>query len=218
MTSFRVTPLAGLFQQIACHGSPQESAPPRRAACVQSRSPSCSGSIQMNFLPSHDVRAFGACRPPRTKPRVVPVFSSRPLPAFSGRDFITTTDSSATLHRFVSTLSFLLSLPSPLLPGTVQGFPSYFGLPVSYPTLTHSTGLTRYRASRFLARSPTRKAVSGSLALCAAHFLSLPSDPAVTSNALAIRIVFPLVRATSVSSNRPGRPGTLGKQKAGAVG
>ena len=110
-----------------------------------------------------------------------------------------------------STLSFLSGFPLPLLLGTVQGFPSYFGLPVSYATLTHSTGLTRYRASRFLARSPTRETVSGSLALCAAHFLSLPSDPAVASNALAIRIVFPLVGATPVSFNRPGLPATLGK-------
>jgi hypothetical protein len=61
----------------------------------------------------------------------------------------------------------------------------------------------RYRASRYVARLPTRSAESGSLALCAAYFLSLPSDPAVTSNALAIRIDFPLVGATPVSFNRP---------------
>ncbi|MDY0270674.1 MAG: hypothetical protein RBR25_16500, partial [Trichloromonas sp.] len=41
----------------------------------------------------------------------------------------------------------------------------------------------------------------------------LPSDPAVTSNALAIRIVFPLAGVTPVSCNRPGLPATLGKQK-----
>ena len=99
---------------------------------------------------------------------------------------------------------------------TMQGFPSYLGLPVNYPILNHATGLTRYRASRYLARLPTRYAESGSLSLCAVHFLSLPSDPAVTSNALAIRIDFPLVRATSVSFNRPGLPATLGKPKNGA--
>jgi hypothetical protein len=113
------------------------------------------------------------------------------------------------------TLSLLLNLPIRRLRGTIQGFPSYLGLPVSYSTLTHATGLTRNRASRYFARSPTREAVSGSLALCAVHFLSLPSDPAVTSNALAIRIVFPLVGATPVSFNRPGLPATLGKQKRG---
>ena len=95
----------------------------------------------------------------------------------------------------------------------MQGFPSYLGLPVNYPILNHATGLTRYRASRYLARLPTRYAESGSLSLCAVHFLSLPSDPAVTSSALAIRIDFPLVRATSVSFNRPGLPATLGKPR-----
>jgi len=84
---------------------------------------------------------------------------------------------------------------------------------MNYPILNHATGLTRYRASRYLARLPTRYAESGSLTLCAVHFLSLPSDPAVTSNALAIRIDFPLVGATPVSFNRPGLPATLGKPK-----
>jgi len=45
-------------------------------------------------------------------------------------------------------------------------------------------------------RIPTLDAESGLLTLCTAHFLLLPSDPAVTSNALAIRIVFPLVGVT----------------------
>jgi hypothetical protein len=79
--------------------------------------------------------------------------------------------------------------------------------------LNHDTGLIRYWASRYLARLPTRSAESGSLALCAVHFLSLPSDPAVTSNALAIRIVFPLIGVTPVSYNRPGLPATLGKPR-----
>ena len=95
----------------------------------------------------------------------------------------------------------------------MQGFPSYLGLPVNDPILNHATGLTRYWALRYLARLPTRYAESGLLSLCAVHFLSLPSDPAVTSNALAIRIDFPLVGATSVSFNRPGLPATLGKPK-----
>jgi hypothetical protein len=97
--------------------------------------------------------------------------------------------------------------------GTMQGFPSYCRLPVSCSTLNHDTGLIRYWASRLFARLPTRAAVSGSLALCAAHFLSLPSDPAVASNALAIRIVFPLIRVTPASFSRPGLPAPLGKQK-----
>jgi hypothetical protein len=88
---------------------------------------------------------------------------------------------------------------------------------VSSPTLNHATDLTKYRASRYFARLPIRNAEAGSLALCAAHFLSLPSDPTVASDALAIRIVFPLVGATPVSFNRPGLPVMPGKQKGGVV-
>jgi hypothetical protein len=84
---------------------------------------------------------------------------------------------------------------------------------VSSHTLNHATDLTKYRASHYFARLPIRSAESGSLTLCAAHFLSLPSDPTVTDGALAIRIVFPLVRATPVSFNRPSLPTMPGKQK-----
>jgi len=44
--------------------------------------------------------AFGSCRPLATQCQVVPVFSSSLLPAFTGRNFNTTTGSSATSHRF----------------------------------------------------------------------------------------------------------------------
>jgi len=67
---------------------------------------------------------------------------------------------------------------------------------VSNRILNHITELTKYMASRYFGRLPSRTAESGSFALCTAHFLSLPSDPTVTSNALAIRIVFPLVGVT----------------------
>jgi hypothetical protein len=97
----------------------------------------------------------------------------------------------------------------------MQGFPSYYGFPVSNATLNHAMGLTKFRALRPFARLPTHNAESGSLTLCAAHFLLLPLDPTVTSNALAIQIVFPLVRVTPASFSRPGLPTTLGKQKAG---
>jgi hypothetical protein len=50
-------------------------------------------------------------------------------------------------------------------------------------------------------------------ALEAVHFLLLPSDPAVTSNALAIWIVFPPVGVTPASSSRPDGLATLGKPK-----
>lgn len=78
--------------------------------------------------------------------------------------------------------------------------------------LKHVTGLTRYRASRYFARLPSRTAESGSLALCTVHFLSLPSDPAVTGNVLAIWIVFPLVGVTP-AYRRLGLPAMPGKQK-----
>ena len=106
--------------------------------------------------------------------------------------------------------------PYQLIPvRTMQGFPSYCGLPVSNSTLNHITGLTKYRASRYVARLPSRTAETGSLTLCVAHFLSLPSDPAVASNALAIQIVFPLVGVTPASFSRPGLPASLGKQQRG---
>ena len=47
------------------------------------------------------------------------------------------------------------------------------------PTLNHSMDLTKYRASRYLARLPIHIAESGSLSLCTPYFLWLPSDPAV---------------------------------------
>ena len=78
--------------------------------------------------------------------------------------------------------------------------------------LNHITGLTRYRALRYFARLPSRTAESGLLTLCTVHFLLLPSDPAVTSNALAIQIVFPLVGVTPGLS-RLGLPAMPGKQK-----
>jgi len=65
---------------------------------------------------------------------------------------------------------------------------------------------------RYFARLPTRLAESGSLSLCTAHFLLLLSNPAVTGNALAIRIVFPLVGVTP-GYPRLGLPAMPGKQK-----
>jgi len=65
---------------------------------------------------------------------------------------------------------------------------------------------------RYFARLPSRTAESGLLAPCTVHFLLLPSDPAVTSNALAIRIVFPLVEVTP-AFHRLGLPAMPGKQK-----
>jgi hypothetical protein len=87
---------------------------------------------------------------------------------------------------------------------------------VSNAILNHTMGLTRYRALRYFARLPSHHAESGSLSLCTAQFLLLPSDPAVASNALAIQIVFPLVGVTP-AYRRLGLPAMPGKQKRGAA-
>jgi hypothetical protein len=127
------------------------------------------------------------------------------------------------LHRYYGLIChlaprrFFLSFPLDFTypSGTIQGFPSYLGLPVNGAILKHHMGLIRYRALRHFARLPSHEAESGSLALCAVHLLSLPSDPTVASDALAIRIVFPLIGATPASFSRPGLPATLGKHRVG---
>jgi len=66
--------------------------------------------------------------------------------------------------------------------------------------------LSRHRTLRYFGCLPTRDirdAESGSLSQCTAHFLLLSSDPAVTSNTLTIRIVFPMVGVTP-AYRRPG--------------
>jgi hypothetical protein len=69
-----------------------------------------------------------------------------------------------------------------------------------------------YRVLRYFARLPIVYAESGSFALCAVHLLSLPSDPIVTNNALAIRIIFPTVGAMLFSFKKPDLPAMPGKQ------
>jgi hypothetical protein len=54
-----------------------------------------------NILPPFATdQAFDSDQFLQTKLQVIPVLSSSLLPAFTGRNFITTTDSSATSHRF----------------------------------------------------------------------------------------------------------------------
>lgn len=79
--------------------------------------------------------------------------------------------------------------------------------------LNHIDSLIRFRAFPLFARLPSAHAVSGSLPLCTVPFLSLPSDPSVTSGALVIRIYFPLIGALPLSFKRPGLPASPGKQK-----
>lgn len=49
-------------------------------------------------------------------------------------------------------------------------------LPVSHSTLKHCISLIEYWTSRYFARLSTYTAEAGSLALCTANFISLPSD------------------------------------------
>ena len=132
-----------------------------------------------DFRPSHPTKAFGLAQSAEPPPAVVPVLSSTLLPGFSGRNFLTTTASSATSHRLRPRLS-----PCATASG-VAGFgvrlPRLLHrLPVNDATLKHSTGLTEYRASRYFARLPTCTAEAGSLALCTVNLLWLPSDPTVS--------------------------------------
>jgi len=85
---------------------------------------------------------------------------------------------------------------------------------VNDPILNHSSSLSEYRASPYFAGLPTASAESGSLSLCTIHFLSLPSDPSVTRNALAIQIDFPSDGVSPLSFKRTGLPALPGKQKA----
>ena len=207
--------MVGLFPHIACHGSSARKCPVSSdGLCPESRP--FSFRLPSNELPPFAPRqSFWRLTPPANQAADRPGFLLQSVTSFLRPGLSHYYGVICHLAPLRSTLSLLLCLPIRKILGAIQGFPSYFGLPVNYPTLSHSTGLTRNRASRYFARLPTRVAVSGSLALCAVHFLSLPSDPAVASNALAIRIVFPLVGVTPVSFNRPGLPATLGKQKKG---
>ena len=61
--------------------------------------------------------------------------------------------------------------------------------------------LSRIWAFPLFARLPTYHASFGLLALCTTHLLRLPSDPVVTNNALANRIIFPPVGVMSAHAD-----------------
>lgn len=107
-----------------------------------------------NFRPSHPTRAFDPARSAEPPPAVVPVFSSTLLPGFTGRNFVTTTASSATSHPTRPWLS-PCSVPSSQTGYGVRLPRLLHRLPVNDATLKHSTGLTEYWASRYFARLPT---------------------------------------------------------------
>ncbi len=123
---------------------------------VNTASTSHSSSVILvnDFRPSHPIRAFDPDRSAEPPSAVIPVLSSTLLPGFSGRNFLTTTASSATSHQLRPRLS----------PCATASDNAGFGvrlprllhrLPVNDATLKHSPGLTEYRASRYFARWPT---------------------------------------------------------------
>ena len=67
-------------------------------------------NFQLNFAPSQRSALLALPPPRRTAPAVVLVFSSTPLPGFAGKDFLTTTGSSATLQSVSTFLSHLVSV------------------------------------------------------------------------------------------------------------
>ena len=65
-------------------------------------------NLRLNFTPSQLPTLLAIRQPHQTMPVVVFVFSSTPLPGFTGKDFFTTTGSSATLQGVSPALSLLL--------------------------------------------------------------------------------------------------------------
>jgi len=171
-------------------------------------------------LPSNKLHPFAPITGlwPVTAPAVQvagrPGFPSTPLPACIGRDFNTTTESSATPHRIIPHLAYPLGLtcPADFVELRHEASPVKARSLCTMPSSSTPTGQTRHQDSRYFGRLPSRVVESGSLSPWTVHFLSLPSDPAVTSSALAIRIGFPLVGVTP-AYRRLGLPAMPGKQK-----
>ena len=115
--------------------------------------------------------------PPRTRPRVIMAFSSRLLPAFSGRNFIT-------LRIYLSPCSASHDLDPleshyPLAARKDTRRQKLLALPVNYATLSHSASLTRYRSSRYVARLPTVKPYQVHLRCGQFTSYRYPSDPKI---------------------------------------
>lgn len=88
-------------------------------------------------------------------------------------------------------------------------------LPVRNSTLKHTLGLTEYRALRYFARLPTKRAESGSLSLCTSNFLWLPSDPTVGQCRPCHSDSLPLSRGVSAFFQADGVAGFAEQTKKG---
>ena len=94
----------GVFLQ-----KPQKKTPPRQAARVSTTAVRIqSFSLMSDFTPSHHPTTFDGGLPAVSPTAVIPVLSSTRLPAFTGRNFFTTTGSSATSHA-IAFLSHVLN-------------------------------------------------------------------------------------------------------------
>ena len=83
-------------------------------------------NLRFDFTPSQTGMLLASYRLLVVWRPVISVLSSTPLPGFTGRNFITTTGSSATSHRITVDLPFSLSTAcSAIKTETVRGFPGY---------------------------------------------------------------------------------------------
>lgn len=110
-------------------------------------------------------------------------------------------------------------LESPLdvayLERTIQGFPSYLRLPVNNLILNHLNGsdqVSGFALLCTLTHPPGR--IRFAYAMCCSPPIA-SFRPQRCRDALAIRIVFPLIGVTPTSFSRPGLPATLGKHNKG---
>jgi hypothetical protein len=156
-------------------------------------------NASLGLLPFATSRACGSGTPVRTWPHVVAVLSSTRLPGFKGRNFLTTTGSSATSHRFDFLLSCLLrASTAPQTPRTMPGFPSYCaGSPLTITSSITSCRCPRIGRRNFSHARPGRLPNQVRLRYgpsASYHFLQTPP---LAGDALVNRILFPVDGARS---------------------
>lgn len=137
------------------------------------------------------MNAFGSSYPIMTRHNVPPILSSGLLPAFTGRGFTATTDSSATLHRLAPHSRFQLI-----------GITCTKGCEAGKPITPH-IGTGQYRAS------PDKSAclnLKPSVITCRAiHLLGFPLFSRVTRPKGQHRFAYAMFQAPPTASFRPRR-------------
>jgi hypothetical protein len=147
------------------------------------------------------------------------VLPSTPLLAFIGLALLTTTGSSATSHSQYSWVTSWIIRPTTFELNhfwldTMSGFPSYctsslINMPPSSTALVWLSIGLRAIMDAYPPIPPKQVTVSY-VHLSSYGFLQTLS---LANNALAIRIIFPLVRVTPLSFKWTGLPASLGKHK-----